>query len=144
MHTVNKAVKALLIDSLPIKQKYMVTHAEYLNNDPDKCPWIGIYRGDSDYEPRSISSHSSGKKWRAQPSIDIKIQASSGRSGADAEEKLEEYIAEVMDIILSNPKLSGTVSTITGFNIVYSFNEEASESVYFNMATITVNVEART
>ena len=72
------------------------------------------------------------------------MQSSSSDSGQAAEEKLEEYIGEITEALLNEPSLGGTVSTIVGVGVEYSFNSEQSESMYFHMATIDIEVEART
>ena len=143
MCTVNTALEELLNSELP--DEYKIVRAEHVNKDPGRCPWVGIYRGSSQYTPRAMASHNSGKKWTANPGVRILIQAASGLSGKQAEERLEEYIAAVMDdVILQNPTISGTVRTITGFDIEYSFNEETENTMFYHMATIDIKLEART
>ena len=143
MAEVNEAVRLLLTND-DTANGYIISRSEYINADADKCPWVGIYRGPSKYDPRTLGSNRSGKKWRAVNVVRLQVQAASGVSGVQAEERLEEYISIIMPILLSNPSLSGTVSTITGYEISYSFNETVSKSMYFHMATIDISVEART
>jgi hypothetical protein len=140
MSTVNAAVKVILDDALPT---YNILRAPYTNQDADKCPWIGIYRGPSEYDPRVLGP-GKGKKWRANNIIRLQVQAASSNSGQAAEEKLEQYIGEVTDALFTDPTLGGTVSTIVGVSVDYSFNEEQSETMYFHMATVDIKVEART
>lgn len=142
MSTVNAAVKTLLDAGL--SADYTILRAPYTNMNPDKTPWIGIYRGPARYLPGSLGSTATGKKWKAGNTVRLQVQATSGKSGQQAEERLEEYIGEIMDILLANPTLGGTVGTIISYDLEYSFNDEASESMYYHMATIDINVESRT
>lgn len=143
MSEVNAAVKTILEGDDTVNG-YVISRAEYMNTDADKCPWIGIYRGPADYIPRTLGSNRSGKKWKAINIIRLQIQSASGTSGVQAEERLESYIETIMQVLLMYPTLLGTVSTITGYSVKYSFNESVSKSMYFHMATIDITVEART
>ena len=144
MSVVNKALHELIRSNVPSRKHYTVTRAETTNLDPSRCPWVGIYRDEAEYEPRNIASLKSGKKWASSNNIKVLVQAASGKSGIDAEEKLEDYIADVMDVVLSNPTIGDTVKTIVRVTVSYSYNEEATKTLFFNMAEITITVESRT
>jgi hypothetical protein len=123
------AIQALLENNL---DGYTITRNEPRNSDPNIAAkgkgWIGIYRGSLNYEPGRITTGSG--RWNATMEPTIEIQTASGRSGADAEAKLQD----------ANPKLSNTVSMTNGYTIDYQYNSEAGE-LYHLSSIITIHTK---
>lgn len=125
----------------PSATRYFVKRSEYINHNKDKTPWIGIYRGNLSYEPRSIGN--SLCNWRAIPRVRVVVQGASTRSGEEAENHCENYTQEVLEAILSDYTIGGTVETITGFDIESTFDRESSKRTFFHMNIITVTLQAK-
>lgn len=136
---ITKAVYTMLKKGL--SDDYTVQRSEYINVDADKCPWVGVYRGEMVYDPRTLGA--GVNNWRAEFKVRIVIQAASFKSGEKVEEDLEEYIKAVLDIINADPRLDGTVAMVRGISVNYSFNIEESESLYYQNAEIELTTEVR-
>lgn len=132
---------SLISDGAAAASRYYVKRSNYINGNVAKTPWIGIYRGAVSYEPRSIGR--SNCNWRATPTIRVVVQAASRKSGEQAEERCEAYTQEVLNGILSDYSIGGTVETITGFNVEPTFQEDDNASLHFHMNIITVTVIAK-
>jgi len=144
LSTILKALQAQLssnVDVTEIFKKDKITRGQYINNDPSRCPWLGIYRGTTDFEPRTLGSVNN---WEAFPKAKIIVQAISYKSGEQAEELLEGYVEAVMDAVLTDTSIGNTVDMVTGMQVEYGYNEEVRETVYFQSAIITFNLEVAT
>jgi len=140
---ITKAVETLLINGLKAKaHDYKVSRGKYVNMNPEFAPWVGIYRGSLDYDTATLGYGLNS--WKALFEIKIIVQASSIKSGEQAEERLENYIKDVLDVIMVDKTLGGSVSMINSASVEYSYNEVESESLYFQNAEITIGTEVRT
>jgi len=133
------AIQALLENNL---DGYTITRNEPRNSDPNIAAkgkgWIGIYRGSLNYEPGRITTGAG--RWNATMEPTIEIQTASGRSGADAEAKLQDAEYEILELLDANPKLSNTVSMTNGYKIDYQYNSEAGE-LYHLSSIITIHTK---
>lgn len=100
--------------------------------------WVGIYRGDTDYEGHSIGA----MPWLANINIIIEIQVASALSADDCENRLLDAEKAVIDVINSNRTLSGTVDMVIGYSVNYEVN--ADSRTYYQAAIITVRTQVRT
>lgn len=139
MSTVTKATTTLLKDALA--KKYTIARGEYMNDDPSITPWVGIYRAKLALEPLTLGRTSN--RFLTDVSLLIIVQASSGKDGAQAEERLEEYQSAVISALDADPTLGGTVQTITGYSVEYTYKENERESLYFQEALITVSARTK-
>jgi len=119
-----------------------IKRSEYVNYDPDLCPWVGIYKDSSDTEPASLGKNSTS--WKSKINFSVLVQSSDLGSGEDCEDKLDKYIKLVKDAIWSDATIGGTVDMITGFTVEYSYELTDESTMHFQWATIKVIVEART
>ncbi len=120
----------------------VIERGEYVNVDPDRTLWIGVYRSKANYTPRTLGRSISS--FQNVSSIEILVQESSMLSGADCEDRLEDAVRRVLDGVLSDMTIGGTVDMVNDFEIEYLYNETVIESVYFQAAVITVSVEVVT
>ena len=118
-----------------------VIRGEFINDDPNQTPWAGIYRGKVTYEPRTLGSMNN---WEAKPTVRIIIQASDLRSAEDCETALEGYVKTVMDAIIEDTTIGGTVDIITGFDVEVGYIETDRSNMHFQGASITLHLEVAT
>jgi len=57
-----------------VSEGITVEQGEYVNFDPDRCPWVGCYKSKISYAPLSLGRHSTS--WDATVELKIVIQAS--------------------------------------------------------------------
>lgn len=74
------------------------------NEDPGRCPWVGIYDGDCDMTPRVLGPVSNG--WLAQAQIVVALQQVSRISGREAWDKLHRLREEVEMALRANTSLT--------------------------------------
>ena len=118
-----------------------VQRGEYINKEPGLTPWCGIYRESVSFEPWSLGNHSRSLKCTVV--VNLVIQAS-GKDGPDTEDKLEDAISRVMKALQSDLTVRNTVDMIKLSSILYSYEETKSESIDFQWAFLTLNLETRT
>lgn len=139
--TITESVRSLLKKALP--DEYKVERGEYINMDPDKTPWVGVYRGPLKYDTATLGRGTNS--WKAEFTIRIIVQASNIAGDASkAEDDLEGYIKAVLDIIVADKTLGKSVAMTNEINVNYSYNETESETVYFQNAEIELITEVRT
>lgn len=114
---------------------------EYVNVDADRLPWIGVYRGTVDYDPHTMGPGS--RSWRAVLQQRIAIQEVDKR-GERAEDKLEQRIQQVLEALIANLNLNGTVDIITSFRREPGYVETDRDTMYFQSDEIIITAEVRT
>jgi len=135
---ITQAIETILNAQL---SDYKIVRNELRNVDPNQATWgkgwIGIYRGKLDYEPHTTGA----TPWLVSADVIIEIQVASMTSGDDAEDKLQDAEQEVLNALVTDLTLGGTVLMTNGFSIEYDYNED--EQVYYHAAVITVRGELR-
>ena len=118
-----------------------VVRGEMINMDVNQAPWIGIYRGDVKYEPRTLGSMNN---WEAFPTVKIIVQASDLRSAENCEDNLESYVKTIIDAIISDTTINGTVDMINSYSIEAGYIETERSNIHFQGASITLDMEVAT
>ncbi len=135
---ITQGVEKLLKDNL---NGYAIVRNEERNVDPSVATqgkgWIGIYRGSLDYETATIGNI----PWLVAIEIIVEVQAADMKSGAKAEDKLQDAEKEVLDVLVSDKKLNSTVEMTNGYSIEYEYN--ADKNIYHHSALITIHAEKR-
>jgi len=141
---ITKALKAQLEnDAALIKNDITnIKRSEYVNYNPDLCPWVGIYKETSSTETASLGRHSTS--WKSTINFNIVIQASDLGSGEKCEDKLDKYIKLIKEAIWDDSTINGTVQMINSFNIDYSYEMTEEDTIHFQWAILKLTVEART
>lgn len=140
---ITKAVVAQLeSDAALLSINPTIKRGEYINELPRLCPWIGVYKGSVSMKPGALGR--SASTFDSTIPAKIVVQASHGNSGAECEERLDEYVKLVLDALWSDPTIGGTVGLIRGFDIEYTYRETESETLYFQWAIINVECHVRT
>lgn len=115
-----------------------------VNTDPNLASkgWVGLYADTVDYGPRTIGTGS--RHWQFTPTFRIIVQAVDRHDSAQAHQKLERHIKDVLDVFLSDRTLGGHVDTLSAMNITYAFSDEDRDSLHFEGALITLSFAGRT
>ena len=133
---VTRAVQQMLSewDAL-VDSAVEITRAAERNNDPNRCPWVGVYRVGVDYAdaPRVMGFGNGYRRQRID--LAVVVQAADPTSGEECEDRLEGVIQEVTSALLSDTSLRGTVLTIDAFAVRYENYERVGGS-YFQEAVI--------
>lgn len=121
----------------PELQDYKVSRGEPINEDASlaRIGWIGLYRRSFDYDPRNLGAPPNN--YEGTLSFTIVVQRANLKSGADAEDALEESLKIVLDRIVQVPRTY--VDTFTDIVIDYTYIESDRTSMYFQAALITMD-----
>ena len=141
---ITKALETILNSNIEVSEfmnKKLVVVGEVINYDPNETPWIGIYRGEVDYEPRTLGSMNN---WEAFPSIRVVVQAADFESAYKCEEDLEGYVKKIIEAVLQDTTIGGTVDIVTKFKVEQGYIETDLPSTHFQGASITFNMEVAT
>lgn len=112
-----------------------IERAEPVNEDPSKCPWVGIYPTRGSFPPRALGF---GPGYRYQePEFVAICQASNPLDGASCQDSLGELVKAVADAILSDPTLKGNVLTLSDFEVNFDTYDKVDD-VIMQSATIRV------
>lgn len=133
-------LKADATVSQTIKEKY-IERGGPVNEKPDRAPWIGVYRSKITHDPRTLGRVTN---WESKGSIRICVQAVDMTSGKECEDRLELLVKAVIDAILADTTIGGTVDIVTKFSIDYRYLEAERRTLYFQMAVITMDFEVAT
>lgn len=138
---ITKAVETLLRDYNTDNEPYTIVRSSAVNTDINIAAsgWIGIYRGNVNYQP-----HSAGRTWLAEIDIRIEVQAASMHSAKGCEEKLDELVTFVLNASSNEPTIGGTVHSIREYDVDYddAYAEDINTSQQFATITITAEVKA--
>jgi len=120
-----------------------ILRGEYVNMDPDRTPWLGIYRTKVGYDPRALG-RGNNCAWQGTVTIRLLIQASHLQGGDDCEDRLEGYIKDVLDAVWADPTWVDVVDMVTGIDVEYSYKERDTATIYFQWAMVTITAEVAT
>ena len=118
-----------------------VERAEYVNKDPARTPWCGVYKTAVDYSPKVLGHHS--KSWVALLTVKLVVQAHAG-TGPETEDELEDAVKRVLSAVLSDLTSAGQVEMLKSLAVEYSYDETESNTLDFQWAFITLTYETRT
>ena len=113
-----------------------------LNQNRNVTPWIGVYQGKVDYDPRTLGKN--GKSFTATLEPIIVVQISSLLSGADCADLLEDYVKKVLETVWENYTMNGTVDMLNSIAVKYTYIRTDIESMYYQEAEIVLNLEVAT
>lgn len=119
-----------------------IERGEFLNSNPDAVPWVGIYRREISYDPRTLGNHS--RSWQGNLKLTFVCQEASIESGAECEDRLEQLVDKVAQTVFDSPTFKGKVDIVHKMRVEYSYREGDEESLYFQMAMIHIDAEVST
>lgn len=111
----------------------------HVNVDADNTPWIGIYRSEFVLAAKRLGDI---RDWENEEKIQVVIQATSYKSGADCEQRLDDLLAEVVESIEADKTIGGSVENITEMKVNYEYDYNDRESIHFQTAILELNTIA--
>jgi hypothetical protein len=108
---------------------------EEVNVDPDKAPWIGLYSIKAQYPIRTLGM---GNGFRSQrEGIAVVVQNVSRTSGKECRKQLGVLQKAVIDCILTDTSIGGTMDVVDDFQVSYATVANQGKQVSFQSAVIT-------
>jgi hypothetical protein len=129
-----KAVVEILKDSQAMQDiGATVERGEPINEDPSRCPWVGVYLTRTPFPSRALGM---GGGYRAQDSEFIVIcQATNPSDGAACQDSLGLLVQAVTSALLSDPSLKGTVQMLGEFDAAFDVYQKVDDAI-FQSATV--------
>lgn len=118
---------------------HVVERSEFVNEDPGRAVsgWIGLYRRSIDYAPRNLGV--APNNYEGTLDFMVIVQRTNLRSGADAEDDLEDSVKKVLDRVVQLPKTY--IDHFSDINIEYTYLETERNTMYHQGALITFTAE---
>jgi len=144
MTRVTKAIERTL--KLYPDLKATIKRGEGLNADPQLCPWVGIYIGDSDHEAAFLAG--GDRPWRVIAEVELYLQHTSPESGEQAQDRVQALAKTIREALQANISLNDESGRAVCFirNITetpgYALGA-TPDNYYFRTLVITVTMEAR-
>lgn len=112
-----------------------ISRGEPVNDDPSLAAngWVGLYRRTVDYDPRNLGVPPNN--YRGAFRFTAVVQRTNLRSGADAEDDLEETVRAVIRRVVTVPRTF--VDTFTDMLVEYQYVEAETRTMYFQAALVT-------
>lgn len=115
-----------------------------VNFDPTRCPWLGVYPGSVNTEPRAVSL----RQWTDKAELMVVVQTSSfGDDGTVASDLLEELVAAILTAVTADNLTLG----LTGVRMMSSsreyryvvFDDDGQGDLFMPQAVIKLQFEVR-
>lgn len=137
---INAAIEQAFKDSSHF-QGWTIERGTFVNNSPDLCPWLGVYRRDVRYETLNLGKNTP-TAWEGVATMALILQQA-GYDGAEVEDKLEDDIKQALLTVLNADFVVEYVDRVISVTINYSYRDEEAEqeSYHFQSAFIEVTLE---
>ena len=121
-----------------------VSRMGLVNTDPGLAQpgWVGIYMDDVSYDPRTLGSGFTN--WEFVVTLQVIIQASHAADSKLAHKRLEEYIKNVLDVLLTDVTINNNVEKLDSLNVEYVAAEDDKSSLHFEGALLSMQFTGRT
>jgi len=118
---------------------FTIERSEFINEDPGRAVngWIGIYRRSVDYDPRNLGVPPNN--YHGTLDFLLAVQRTHMRSGAQAEDALEESVKFVLDRVVTIPRTY--IDHFSDIAIDYTYLETERQTMYHQGALITFTAE---
>lgn len=134
------AVSDLLKDSLDVQDiGAQVELAEPINEDPSRCPWVGIYPARCAFPSRG-AGYGAGFRYQ-NPEVFVVCQQQHANDGRACLEMLGALVKAVTGAILSDFSLKGTIQMTTDFDVEFSGYQKVNDAI---MQTATIRIVGQT
>jgi hypothetical protein len=117
-----------------------VSRASEVNERPSGCPWVGVYRVEQRFTPRTVGAGSGFMTHNID--FVIILQAAGGNSGEDCEDMLEQLVSNVVSTLLEDTSLGGTVLMVNNLTVRYQ-DYSRVDDVYMQTAALYLTAETR-
>lgn len=142
--TLTRALETVLLATSSLATA-TIERGTRINFDPGRCPWIGIYPGQVDTQPRTLGAGSA--RWMSKVVPQVVVQTASfdgdGQVASDALEELVHLVQEAVDADLT---LGVTGARITSMSREYRyviFDDDESGSLFMPQVIIKFTMEVR-
>lgn len=112
----------------------------FVNTDPNKTPWLCIYKGAASYEPRTLGRGN----WEVTPSIRAVLQVSNISSAVKCSELLDALVKRLIKLVTDDITIKNTVDMTTKIGIEYGYIETERHTMHFQSAVVTFELEVKT
>ena len=132
-----RAIVAILKDSQAVQDVGVknIERGEPLNEDPAKCPWIGVYPIRVPFPSRALGM---GGGFRAEnPEFAVVFQTTHPLDGAACQDELGALVQAGTSALLSDPSLGGTVQMLGDFAVEFNGERKINDSI-LQVATLRV------
>lgn len=139
--TVTEAIEQQLREHIPLASLQPTIERSGTNDDPNRCPWIGIYRISTQFPPRLLGAGAGVREQQLR--FALAVQQSDFTSGEQCEVRLEELLAAVVGALLSDHTLRGTVLMLgEDFSVTYP-DYKLKDGAYMQTAIIEFTAVGR-
>lgn len=141
----SRALFEMLRDASSLGDIPNKAHGEFVNDDPNSTPWLGVYRGGLTLTPWTMGR--GANNLRAVAEFKVIVQEAGVDAPEDIMARLDESVASVLGVIWGDTTLKATVGTVTAIRVEHSYyaSEKAGGAMtQFIMAMITITTEGRT
>ena len=140
---VTKAVEQMLNDDPSVGgQGALIERSAPLREEATSDGWVGIYRSQVKHVARALGMSAAQRMSRVLLMLVVRESAQS--SGADCEDNLEDLVQRVLQTLLSDPSLKGTVQMLDEVVVNYDRYEKDSDDVFNQSATLFITALAPT
>lgn len=141
LYPILEAIESKLVSAPDIGTAMNINNieiAEILNPDSNRSPWIGIYPGNINNEPRTLGPGN----YEATPTVQIIVMVANVKSARECLTNLE-IVKNLVTSILKNDatKLNNTIDIISSFSEEYLQNNDERYGRHFQSVAITLNLE---
>jgi len=118
---------------------FRISRGEFVNEDAGQAinGWLCLYRRSVLYEPGQLSD--GPNNYDATFTFNVMVQRTSLKSGADAEDLIEESVKAVIDRIVTGPR--DYIDHFSQVSVDYDYIETDRKTMYFQGALLTFTVE---
>lgn len=115
----------LVVDALeqqlrewPTLSNATIEDSEPVNENPDRCPWVGLYRSQISFPVRTLGMGSGYRRQRI--SLIVAMNETSSQSGEDCKNRLETLAKGVCDAIASDESIRGNALAMEDIDLTYT------------------------
>lgn len=122
-----------------------IERSNRINYDPGRCPWIGVYPGNLETAPKTLSN--STVTWASAGEAQVVIQTMTyDVNGAAASDELETLIDTVLAVVSANLTLGVAGTRIVRVSREYRyvvFDDDGSGSLFMPQVVLKLSMEIR-
>lgn len=130
---ITQAVERVLLRDLTM-EGVTVERSTEVNSTPAYCPWVGVYRAESQFPARTLGVSTGYRTQRTQ--VLLILQETDASSGAACEDRLNELVSKVVAVLLSDTTLGGVVNTLEEFTVRYPDYRRVDDDSYLQTAML--------
>ena len=119
-----------------------IERGDFVNENVQRCPWIGVYRRSIDYDPETLGD--GPDYWTATMTVQIVAQVTNFKGGDAAEDDLETLVKQIIDKIVEDTTLSSNIDMVNNIGVTYSYIAEEEDTIFFQAAIIEMTLEVST